>query len=644
MGTLSQLKITTKIVGLLIMLGLVVIGVAIYGSARLADVNTSYGTLTQKTLPSAAKLARVNRLAVQMMYDSYRVLYYPGSSAVARSADKDEQISYDAAMVLISQVVEDEPALAEKATVMLEQLNHLHDLTRQSIAYGLKDQNELARPIMMEGDKVTEELSAFARTTNDAVVVQAANASKDLGEQTDDASTSMLVGGLLAVLVAVGGGILVAQVGITAPLNRLKGAMASIAGGNNSVEVTGTARGDEIGAMAKTVLVFRDAAVALAAANAAKQRADAEQAVVLGELTTNLRRLSEGDLTARISADVAPDYRDLKQNFNNALESLGDTIGAVSTGAEAIRTGSMEIAQASEDLARRTEANAASLEETSAALVQIDGRLKASVAASAKTVARADQAIATVESGRTTAGEAVAAMGRVRESAKGIDDVIEGLDKIAFQTRVLAMNAAVEAGRAGDAGRGFAVVADLVSALAMRAEEEAKNARAQLTVTQAEVGTAVAAVEKVDGAFVAISGDVDEVHALLRSIASDSAAQATGISEITVAVGTMDKSTQQNAAMVEETSAAARNLNNEVGELTARTAAFNTGRSTAMVANSDKRVEAKRVQSQMQMLSKATNSLAARSKAEMRLAVAGAVANGRVNGHATGADHSWSDF
>lgn len=180
---------------------------------------------------------------------------------------------------------------------------------------------------------------------------------------------------------------------------------------------------------------------------------------------------------------------------------------------------------------------------------------------------RADQAISTVSSGRSTADGAVAAMSRVRESAKGIDEVIEGVDKIAFQTRVLAMNAAVEAGRAGDAGRGFAVVADLVSALAMRAEEEAQKARDQLTVTQDDIVTAVEAVQKVDGALVDISEGVGEVHELLGTMASDNQAQASAITQISAAIGQMDQSTQQNAAMVEETSAAARNLNTEVESL-----------------------------------------------------------------------------
>lgn len=304
-----------------------------------------------------------------------------------------------------------------------------------------------------------------------------------------------------------------------------------------------------------------------------KSQAERDDAVTkLGEA---LHALSEGDLSRDLSG-LPENFASLEGSYNQTLVAMRQMIGGVMSSADGIRTGSLEIAQASEDLARRTEGNAASLEETSAALLQIDTRLKATAQSSGATVARADQAIATVGGGRSTAEQAVAAMGRVSDSAKGIDSVIEGLDKIAFQTRVLAMNAAVEAGRAGDAGRGFAVVADLVSALAMRAEEEAKRARDQLTLTQTDIVTAVQAVEKVDGALANIAGDVDEVHKLLGTMADDTTAQSSAITQITAAISSMDQTTQQNAAMVEETSAAARNLTAEVASLTAQASMFKT--------------------------------------------------------------------
>jgi len=357
---------------------------------------------------------------------------------------------------------------------------------------------------------------------------------------------------------------------VAQPLMAISAVTKKLADGGKA-EVPHRDRKDELGDVANAVELFRQAAVQRTDTD---KRLAAEQKVITTALRDSLEAMTNGDLTAEIGVDFPPAYTELKANFNAALTSLRGLIAQVSESAARIRTGSAEISHASDDLARRTEGNAASLEQTSAALAQIDGRLKASAIASAKTVQRADGAISTVSGGRSVADEAVAAMGRVSESARGIDSVIEGLDKIAFQTRVLAMNAAVEAGRAGEAGRGFAVVADLVSALAMRAEEEAKRARDQLTVTQDEVGSAVESVRKVDTALAAISSDVAEVHQLLGTMATDNQAQSSAISEIAVAIGTMDQSTQQNAAMVEETSAAARNLMSEVQSLSDQAGRF----------------------------------------------------------------------
>ena len=389
---------------------------------------------------------------------------------------------------------------------------------------------------------------------------------EDFFRNVDDLGWHVL---LLAVVVAAIAAALCMRGArqLFAPLEASSATMMRLARGDNDVTIADTERPDEIGGIARALLVFRDAAIA-------KDAADREQRQVVERLADSLAQLSAGDLTAEISQAFPGSYETLRTNYNSALSGLRGLIGATGESTTAIRGSSFEIAQASEDLARRTEASAASLEQSSAALLEIDNGLKAGADAANETVSRADEAIATVGGGRAVAAEAVGAMRRVSDSATNIDGVIEGLDKIAFQTRVLAMNAAVEAGRAGDAGRGFAVVADLVSALAKRSEDEARSARAQLSVTQAEIVSALGAVERVDGAFEGIAGDVAQVHVLLGGMARSNRASATSVSEITAAIGAMNIATQQNAAMVEQASAAARGLTEEVDRLAAQALRF----------------------------------------------------------------------
>ncbi|PTS87999.1 methyl-accepting chemotaxis protein [Sphingomonas sp. HMWF008] len=398
------------------------------------------------------------------------------------------------------------------------------------------------------------------------------------------AVTVLIIGGIALIAIAVGLAFLLSQL-IAQPVTRLTRTMADLAAGKNDISVPDLDRHDELGDMARAVLVFRDAAIAKNLADEAAKRAEADQKMVVATVSDQLAALAEGNLTAEINAAFPPDYAAVKTNFNAAVAALRELIASVMDSAATIRSGSSEIAQASEDLARRTESNAASLEQTSAAVTQMDGRLKQTATAANRTAKRAESAMGTVKDGRNTAEEAVQAMSRVSESAKGIDSVIEGLDKIAFQTRVLAMNAAVEAGRAGEAGRGFAVVADLVSALAMRAEEEAGRARDQLSATQTDIVTAVGAVEKVDVALAEISTGFADVNQLLGDIATDNQTQSNAITEISSALGSMDQATQQNAAMVEETSAAARNLAEEVSGLSQRASRFNVGDGQAAMSN-----------------------------------------------------------
>lgn len=574
MHFVNNMNIATKVAALLVMLGVVTIGLTFTSHRTIKSIDARYSALSAETLPATTDLVRTNRRAVEMLLAGYQILAHDPASAQARSAAELVKEARAAGIDNLDNAERTDPALAEVLPKFRQQFEQLSATASRAVDLGLAGRDQEALRALTVGDRQLAALSNEWSTFNKGRVAQTDLQTTELNQYAASATWWMLLVSIIAVAAGLAAGILASRKMISAPLVALQETMRALASGNNRVEVAGTARRDEVGFMSQAVLVFRDAALAQEQAAVEKAKADADQKFVVDTVSEKLASVSRGDLTAEIKVEFPDTYAELRTNFNGALSNLRELIGSVMESATALRAGSHEIAQASEDLARRTESNAASLEETSAALAQIDGRIKATAEAGGRTVERADEAIATVSGGRTIADEAVEAMSRVRESARGIDEVIEGVDKIAFQTRVLAMNAAVEAGRAGDAGRGFAVVADLVSALAMRAEEEAKRARDQLSVTQGDIVSAVSAVQKIDGALTEISEGVGEVHMLLGSMASDNNAQASAITQISAAVADMDQSTQQNAAMVEETSAAARNLHVEAEGLAEKASQF----------------------------------------------------------------------
>ncbi|WP_084582216.1 methyl-accepting chemotaxis protein [Sphingomonas azotifigens] len=357
---------------------------------------------------------------------------------------------------------------------------------------------------------------------------------------------------------------------IAQPLSQVAQATTLLSRGQDTV-VPYRDRTDELGDIAQAVARFHAAARSRAEMDAAHL---AEQENVGEVLGAALAALEKGDLRHRITTPFPGLYEPVRLSFNRAASALSAMLRTAIQSARNIGTGSSEIATASEDLARRTETTAHTLQEASAAIQLIENRLKSSSLSAETTMERAELAGALVHSGRSTAQNAATAMNSVSERAHAIDTVVEALDKISFQTRVLAMNAAVEAGRAGEAGRGFAVVADLVSALALRAEEEAKRGRELINETQVDVALAASEVRAVDAALGEIVENFDGVQALLQALREDNRSQASAISGITRSVVEMETATQQNAAMVEQTSAAARSLDREAATLLGNAEAF----------------------------------------------------------------------
>jgi len=382
---------------------------------------------------------------------------------------------------------------------------------------------------------------------------------------------------------------------VVRPIAAITASMQRLAAGDLQVEIVGADRKDEVGSLAQSLLVFKanglktaalDAEIAAtrAAADVERARTEVERAREAAEdqaaitaLAQGLGALANGNLTHEITAELAPKTRQLKDDFNAAAARLRDTMTTIATAIQTMSTGTGEISQAADDLSRRTEQQAASLEQTAAALDQITTTVRTTAEGATHAQTLVSTAKNDAEHSSDVVREAMEAMGEIEKSSESVAQIIGVIDEIAFQTNLLALNAGVEAARAGDAGRGFVVVASEVRALAQRSAEAAKEIKHLIATSSKQVERGVKLVDQTGQSLQRIVGHVTGVYDAVTSIAASAKEQATGLHEVNTAVNQMDQVTQQNAAMVEQSTAASHGLAHETAELTRLTSYFQTG-------------------------------------------------------------------
>jgi methyl-accepting chemotaxis protein len=378
-------------------------------------------------------------------------------------------------------------------------------------------------------------------------------------------------------------------------LNRSSGVMQRLAKGELDAEVHGTSRRDEIGEMARALQVFKDNAIEMrrleAETEAQRQAAEEtrrkndeiaaaterQRTFVVASIARGLEALSKGELTFRLSESFPEEFQKLSDDFNSAMVRLQEAMQLIKTSALGIRAGTDEISQSADDLSRRTEQQAASLEESAAALDQITTAVRrmADGAGEANNAVGASKLDA--ERSGKVMNQAVGAMHEIEQSARKIAQIISVIDEIAFQTNLLALNAGVEAARAGDAGRGFAVVASEVRALAQRSAAAAKEIKALISTSTDQVSVGVQLVGQTGQALDRIVTAIAEISKLIADIATSAKEQASGLHEVNSAIDQMDQVTQQNASMVEESTAASFGLASESQQLAGLIARFKIG-------------------------------------------------------------------
>ncbi|MEF0863692.1 methyl-accepting chemotaxis protein [Rhizobium sp. BR 318] len=619
-NSLNSLKIGSKLLILTIVTVAIGASISIFQATKLRSIDETYSGVLDNDASGAIKLAEVTGNSDAIGRVLYRLIAESDQSDIQRSGEELAQ-AFDETEKFIEQALAHYPQRKDDFATITSELTAIRATIVPIQKLALANDNDAAL-------KLTRDTFAPARAKFDTDATKLYDWSKSELQRKNDAANAVTdktiltsyvvqtIGAAFAIIL----GLAIAALQIVRPMRGLTEAMATLARGDLDIAVPGVARGDELGAMARAVEVFKQNGIRVREMNAQEAALQAKSAdlqssigevvsaAVAGDFTQRITKhydnadldrfatsvnqlvtsvdrgiaetrrvisaLADGVLTENMHGEFQGAFGELKNNVNASMANLRSVLGEVRVAIDTINGGAGEMRIASGDLSKRTEQQAAALEETSSALEEITVAVKSSTERATEASHMVDEARRSTEQSSAVVKDAVSAMGRIEQASGEIGQIINVIDEIAFQTNLLALNAGVEAARAGDAGKGFAVVAQEVRELAQRSATAAKDIKALIHRSGEEVNTGVRLVTATGDALGLIQSHVIKVNEHVHSIATAAKEQSTGLSEVSTAVNQMDQTTQQNAAMVEESTAAANRLADEASNLAQLIARF----------------------------------------------------------------------
>jgi methyl-accepting chemotaxis protein len=571
MLTMKNMRIANKLLAAFGAIGLLLVAQAWFSIAQLGSVNSLMSLALRDRLPKVMTAQAVDTAISDFrVAEAQHILSLDPAGMAAAEASLNEQ------RTLIDRDVNDldSKLRVANARALLATFRTEWDryLTTDTALLALSRQNKNAEATALMRGKSQQNFDRVSKAAGQLATFEAqlVASSSDEGDVVYSRAKLLLMLAVAGMFACLGVVLVLLVKQVAKPVSSMTHALTDLAKGKMDVVVPVDDRTDEVGDLATAMKRLRDQL-------AAAERAKAEQtALIVDSVGDALSKLAEGDLMARVDADLTGPFAKLKNDFNGAAASLQETLAQVSDAAGSINNGAADIRQASDDLSQRTEQQAASLEETAAAMDEITSTVRTTAERATSANAAVKRAREDAEHSGHVVRDAVEAMGGIERTSNEISDIISVIDGIAFQTNLLALNAGVEAARAGDAGKGFAVVASEVRALAQRSAEAAKDVKTRITASSEQVRIGVELVGETGKALARIGEGIEAVNGLVAEIAASAEQQATGLQQINTAVSEMDGVTQQNAAMVEEATAAARSLASEVEGMSRQIARFRT--------------------------------------------------------------------